>query len=670
MLRSKTSGPMLAVVLAFASGCSASGGSAGPGGTGDGGTGPGEHPDAGDGGASSGDGSTPSEGGTSPDGAMPPPSDAGIVVNGVLPADRIIDWTHAGVVQPNGTQGIPSFTNVCKTIDAATYGNGTTDVSATLQAAIDACPAGQVVMLPAGTYLLSNSLTVNGSVVLRGTGPSTKIVENDANIQFGTQPTQLYQTNWTAGLTQGTTTITLDDASNLKVGQPVVLDQLNDTDVATAGYVPLVNPTGNEGTVGIGVDDCASRSGLSFCTDGNTAVPRALVEMAEVTAIQGNQVTLDRPIYYTHTASLSPQAFFWGEKNVSYAGVESLRIDSQYNAQTLAFAFCTNCWVKAVEVDHITRAAVSLYYDDHFEFRDSYLYMNQATAPTNYGVEVDDTAASRFENNIFDSMDIGVIVSWSSNGNVIAYNYSVNESPGSQVLGGAHGTHSVHTFMNLFEGNTAAKIGFDYVWGSTSHQTLFRNRLTGYMAPRTSSGQPGGDWSNGNWPLFLEAWNRDFNVVGNVLGTAGVQNGYQAATAADGNLVGATGHDSTCQDTCGMGVGPIYILGYWDSWNATSNAAQFDLMVVSTLWRWGNFDYSTNETHYDPTEIPSDETVPTTQTLPPSLYLNQKPSWFGATPFPAIGPDVTGMASKLPAENCYESQNVGSGGTFDPSSCY
>jgi hypothetical protein len=586
-----------------------------------------------------------------------------------LPADRIIDWSTAGVVQPGGAQGIPARTSVCATIDAATYGGGTKDVSAALQAAVDGCAANGVVALPAGTYLLSKPVKVNRPVVIRGAGPGTKIVESGANLQFGTAPGSalLYQTDWTAGYTKGTTTITLADTSHLTVGQTIVLDQLNDTGVTTAGYVPVVNPVGNEGTVGVGVNTCASRSGLSFCTDGKTPVPRALMQLAEVTAIAGNQVTLDRPIYITHLASLAPQAFFWAGGNLKYAGIESLRIDAQYTDQAVAFQFCSHCWAKAIEVAHIARGGVSLWYADHFELRDSYFLMNQASAPTNYGVEVDDTGASRFENNLFDSITIGLIVSWSSSGNVVGYNFSANEDPGSLVLGAAHGTHSVHAFMNLFEGNVAGKLGFDHIWGSASHQTLFRNRLSGYMKPRSSGS---GTWSNGNWPLVLEAWNRDFNIVGNVLGEPEVQNGYQAADVASGKLVGATGYSSSCQCcSCGMGVAPIYVLGYWSSWDATGHTTDFDPQVAATLWRWGNYDYFTKQAHWDAAELPAGYQAPADHTLPPSLYLPAKPAWFGNLPFPAIGPDVSGYASKIPAQVCYESMTMGGQG-YDPKKCY
>jgi hypothetical protein len=622
---------------------------------------------------SGGGAGAPQGGGGSGGGSGGGPVADGGKVGALFPA-RTTDWSHVGVVLPDGTRGIPSRTTVCATVDGVKYGDGATDAAAAIQTAIDGCPDNQVVMLPAGTYLLGKAVGIKHPIVLRGAGATaTKIVENasiNVSATPGTWPGQntLHAVDWTAGYDKGTTAITVSDASGLHVGQPLVLDQLNDTNVTAPGYVPLVSTVGNEGNVGVGVNDCASRDGLNFCTDGSHAVPRALMQIVKIKAISGKEVTLDAPVYITHRADLSPQAFYWDGGNLEYAGVENLAIDAQYKDQAISMTFCTNCWVKGVRVDHIARGAVSLFYDLHVEIRDSYFHMNQASAPENYGIEVDDTSQSLFENNILDALAAGIIVSWSSSGNVIAYNYSINDGPGAQVLSQTLSNHSVHAFMNLWEGNTVPKFVSDVIWGSASHQTLFRNRLSGYMEPRDAGGTL---WSNGNWPLALEAWHRDFNVIGNVLGEAEVQNGYQSADVDGGALVGATGRSSTCACcSCGMGVAPIYVLGYWNTWSATQNTDKFDPLVASTLLRWGNFDYFTKNTHWDTAEIPTGETAPTDHALPASLYLTGKPTWFGTAPWPAIGPDVAGMVNKLPAQLCYEKNDLGGSGTFDPAKCY
>ena len=72
---------------------------------------------------------------------------------GVIPDDRNIDWSQDGVAG-----GIPARSTIGVTVDAAKYGNGNTDSSQAIQAAVDSCPENQVVYLPAGTYLLTSGV--------------------------------------------------------------------------------------------------------------------------------------------------------------------------------------------------------------------------------------------------------------------------------------------------------------------------------------------------------------------------------------------------------------------------------------------------------------------------------------------------------------------------------
>jgi len=90
------------------------------------------------------------------------------------------------------------------------------------------------------------------------------------------------------------------------------------------------------------------------------------------------------------------------------------------------------------------------------------------------------------------------------------------------------------------------------------------------------------------------------------------------------------------------------------------------------------YDYATRQTRWNPAEIPADNPVPSTQTLPPSLFLSARPGWWGAMPWPAIGPDVTGgqdpsgHAYKIPAQLCYESspRNPDTTLVFNANNCY
>ena len=83
----------------------------------------------------------------------------------LIPADRITTW-NPGILSddqlglPLGVDGLPQRTSVCATLSPG----------ADIQGAVDACPAGQVVLLGAGTFTVSSTVTLTKGVVLRGAG--------------------------------------------------------------------------------------------------------------------------------------------------------------------------------------------------------------------------------------------------------------------------------------------------------------------------------------------------------------------------------------------------------------------------------------------------------------------------------------------------------------------
>src|SRR5262249_47253861 len=87
---------------------------------------------------------------------------------GWIPADRLTLW-RPGL---NAVGDIPNRTVVCATVSAAAYGNGSRNAAPGIQAAIDACPDGQVVQLSAGTFSINARILVNKAVTLRGKGPA------------------------------------------------------------------------------------------------------------------------------------------------------------------------------------------------------------------------------------------------------------------------------------------------------------------------------------------------------------------------------------------------------------------------------------------------------------------------------------------------------------------
>ena len=207
--------------------------------------------------------------------------------------------------------------------------------------------------------------------------------------------------------------------------------------------------------------------------------------------------------------------------------------------------------------------------------------------------------------------------------------------------------HNAGDMLNLFEGNNVGTMFSDSIHGTHFFLTYFRNHLDGHAH------NPGGNTADSGFVFWSH--NRFINLIGNVIGDANFTT-YETNLADSGSS--------------------IYDLGFQGSHGGT--ALGNDTHVKRTLMRWGNWDNvtSTNDngsndqtgTRFLSSEVPSGianypNPVPASQTLPASLYLPAKPSWFGSVPFPPIGPDVAnsnvtantgGHANKIPARVCFE----------------
>src|SRR5262245_50198812 len=84
--------------------------------------------------------------------------------SGIIDSRRAVDWSTAGV-----TGGIPNRTTICSTLSPGVS-------SAQINSALASCPAGQVVLLNAGTYNLSSGINLKSNVTLRGAGANRTIL--------------------------------------------------------------------------------------------------------------------------------------------------------------------------------------------------------------------------------------------------------------------------------------------------------------------------------------------------------------------------------------------------------------------------------------------------------------------------------------------------------------
>src|SRR5262249_1419027 len=76
-------------------------------------------------------------------------TDGTLPVGQIVPASRMTDWTKPGLTARGG---IPHRTTIYKTLSPL---GGTQDDNPQIQAALNTCPAGQVVQLTAGVFRLN-----------------------------------------------------------------------------------------------------------------------------------------------------------------------------------------------------------------------------------------------------------------------------------------------------------------------------------------------------------------------------------------------------------------------------------------------------------------------------------------------------------------------------------
>jgi Pectate lyase superfamily protein len=523
-----------------------------------------------------------------------------------IAANRRITW------QPGVPGGIPARTTICANVvtNFGAVGDGVHDDSPNIQNAINACPSGQVVFVPAGTYRLNNDLTIAKSISLRGAGPSSTKLKSYASwhaVQLGNFPSSPAPTSVSGSPAKGATTVTVASTSGLQAGDYISIDQLNDN-------VEVVNA---DGTGGTSPEEC--RSG------GQT---RCLGQIMKITGVSGQTLTFDPPLYHAYSAAQSPQ--IWELTFVTQqAGVEDLSLERVSPTGTEGFhnfkiVGCAQCWLRNVTSVKTETWHVDLDRTFQCEIRDS--FFNDAWAFTgglSYGVSLTGrTSAALIENNIFYHARHAMIVKDGSAGNVFGYNYSVASYQGENWLATDMNSHGAGTTMNLWEGNIGAKIYGDFTHGSSSYNTGYRNWVI-----RDSSAQL---ITNALRAVDLEVYNRYWNIVGNVLGQSG-----QTFDSFDPGASRSPGSGRY-----------VYTFGYFSDGDDTRD----DATIVTDTFRHGNYDYLTRSTIWD--------SGTSDHSLPASLYRSSKPAFFGGLPWPAIGSDLSPMTGTIPAKERYEGRTI------------
>lgn len=503
----------------------------------------------------------------------------------LLPADRAVTWQ--GNVGVKGD--IPSRSVIYKTLSPS---GG--DDTAAINAAIANCPSGQVVKLNAGTFKVSREVTVKSGITLRGAGMGVTTLKGAAGMSSsyiaGINAESYFGTSFTisAGLAKGSTAITTTTAHGWSVGDIILIDQLNDP-----GGDPVVSNIGIKGT-------------CTWCGRANGT--RSLGQINKVITVpSATTATLETPLAWNFAARLTPQATKINNMAVN-AGIENLTVDNLASAlaTNMLIYGSSNCWLLNIEVIGSNTNSIKLQRAYRNTIRSCKLHEGTpAVSATDsqyginsaYGIYMNTASGCLIENSQFYHLVMATKLDGPVTGNVFAYNI-VSEMIYStydlwQV--DAFRTHGAHPIMNLFEGNYLnGRVNADMTWGSSSHNTFFRNRNT--LGPTRTEAA---------WNYSLYKLSSYYNIIGNVIGTTGFESTYTTTIGSSENAI--------------YGIDPAVAA-------TTLINANWDSVTDGTVWNGAN-----------------------DRVLPASLYLTGKPGWWGSVGWPAIGPDISPKYPSAPA---------------------
>lgn len=528
------------------------------------------------------------------------PCSPGTSLDDVIDADRVTAW-NPGILEdkqlgmPLGSDGLPQRTTVCSTVMPG--GN--------IQAALDACPEGQVVQLAAGTFTVADTITLTRGVVLRGAGSKsggTTIMKTGGGtvLAIGEDRDQTcYGGNavdLAADAAKEATTISVGAAAaGFHAGDLALIDEVDDAVVQQG--------------------DCAYFKRVSG---------RSSSQRVEVTAVDSGAgtLTLGSPLHWAFKAA-SPyqgQVTRVTRPVIEWAGIESIRVaggtNPGYDGQMAGGIDISNaayCWVKDVQTDTVGGMHVALTGTYRCVVRDSYVHHSASYGfgADCYGIVLRCGAAENLvENNIVRYMNKPILFNVSGGGNVIGYNYADNSwATPAEWQEVNIDTHCSFPHMELMEGNYAPHMGASITHGNAGYLTYFRNYASSQFASPPVVGSTAAQTGNVT-ALQFDSGDVGMNALGNVLGTQGVTTDFES-------------YDS--------GPKSVFELGGTTDVSATS------------LYRHGNYD----TVHAD---VLWDSAHPV-HTLPASLYLHAVPTWWPAgTTWPWVGPDRTPMLGTLPAK--------------------
>jgi len=250
-----------------------------------------------------------------------------------------------------GGGGIPNLQTIYTDITQAPYNaDNTGSISAVtaIQSAIDACPSGQVVYIPAGIYLIDGRLRIQKSIVLRGAGPATVFQVTTGNAilvgGLGPWPPPKLQASYSmvviGGATRGSSTVNVTDASSVVVGKMIMIDEEDDPS-------------------------------LVWTKNGNVGRFRGSMHMAESKAATSVTFRPTLPVDYTRSPQLSRYPDL--TQNVGVENIKFLGTGTNPGS-FINMSIVWNAWIYGCEFSDMPSKTIVVGWAEHMEIRKNYLH--------------------------------------------------------------------------------------------------------------------------------------------------------------------------------------------------------------------------------------------------------------------------------------------------------
>jgi len=411
------------------------------------------------------------------------------VMGQVLPEDRQIDWTNAGLRDTTTVDF-----SIIDLNDFGIIGDGITPNDAILTDVLsNPDPNGLIIKFPEGTFLFNEPINLNSNTVLSGEGADKTVLSFDLGgsgnaIEVIGSSLSSVTTNLISTGQKDSSFLLVADATFFEIGDWIKLEQID---------AHLVTSTWALGTVG---------------------------QIIQIKDIIDNKIYLKSTLRKTYLLEDAPKITkVEPVENVGISCLKINRIDNTAPSQSsnIRFIYAVNSWVSSIESSFCTFSHIDVRFSSNLKIEKSYLHdaFDFGGGGRAYGIMLHFMSNEiLIENNIFKRLRHSMILQAGTNGNVFSFNYSYDpfwtsipsNSAGDIVL------HGNYIFANLFEQNIVQNMVIDNSHGPNGpNNTFFRNRgeLYGIFFSATNSpGQNfiGNEITNTGFPFNIV----NYNIIG------------------------------------------------------------------------------------------------------------------------------------------------------------